>query len=80
MTADGVCGLPLRVEVPAAADAGAVHAVLLVHPDAELRVEVGDEIARADAARRLLDQLEAATPHAPATSNMAAGTRSDGGP
>ena len=80
VTADGVCGLPLRVEVPAAVEAGAVHTVLLVHPDAELRVEVGDEVSRADATRRLLDQLEAATPHAPAASPMAAGTRGDGGP
>ncbi len=62
VVADGVCGLPLRVEVPAGVDAGEVHGMLLLHPDAELMVDVGDEPAQAEAARRLIDELASATP------------------
>ena len=78
VTTDGVCGLPLRVEVPATVDPGEVLGLLLLHPDAELLVDVGDEPMRADAARRLIDQLASATPHAPVVSPGAAGT-GDGG-
>lgn len=78
VTADGVCGLPLRVEVPATVDVGEVHGMLVLHPDAELLVEVGDEVARAEAARRLLDSLASATPGVPAVSRGVAGPP-DGG-
>ena len=71
LTAEGVCGLPLRVEVPPTADA--VHAMLVAHPEAELAVEVGEDSARADLAARLLDQLVAATPQGPARTAPGAG-------
>lgn len=73
VTADGVCGLPLSVEVPAGVEAREVHALLLLHPDVELRVEVGEDIAKADAARRWIDALASATPRAQGA------TRRDGG-
>ncbi len=76
--AEGICGLPLRVEVPAGVDAGDVHRLLLVHPDADLVVDVGEEIAQADAARRWIDQLASATPH-PAGATRAAAQGPDGG-
>jgi len=78
VTAEGVCGLPLRVEVPPTVDVGEVHGMLVLHPDAELLVEVGDEVARAEAARRLIDSLGSATPAVPAVSRGVAGPR-DGG-
>jgi hypothetical protein len=51
--------------------------MLLLHPDGELVVDVGDELARADAARRLIDRLASATPQ-PVVSRGADGT-GDGG-
>jgi len=77
VTVDGVCRLPLRVEVPASVDAVEVLRMLLLHPGAELVVDVGDEPSWAEAARRLIDQLAAATPQ-PQVSRGASGTR-DGG-
>ncbi|MGZ3445714.1 MAG: hypothetical protein ACXWLG_09595 [Myxococcaceae bacterium] len=77
--AEGICGLPLRVEVPAGVDAGDVHRLLLVHPDADLLVDVGEEIARADAARRWIEQLASATPRSAGVTPGASGGR-DGGP
>jgi hypothetical protein len=61
-TAESVCGLPLRVELPAAVDAADVQRLLVLHPGADLAVEVGEDVERADAVRRLLDRLTAATP------------------
>lgn len=78
VTADGICGLPLRVEVPAGVDAGEVHRLLLLHPDADLVVDVGEDIAQADAARRWIDQLASATPR-PAGATPGAGGGRDGG-
>ncbi len=78
VTADGVCGLPLRVEVPAAVAAEELHALLLVHPGADLLVDVGEEIPKADAVRRWIDQLASATPRRPASSGDAPGA-GDGG-
>lgn len=77
--ADGICGLPLRVEVPAGVEAGDVHRLLIAHPDADLLVDVGEEIAQADAARRWIDQLASATPRPSGATRGAAGGR-DGGP
>ena len=65
-----VCGLPVRVEVPADADRGEVQEALLARADSDLLVEVGEDVARADLVRRLLDSLEASTP---------AGHRPEGG-
>lgn len=79
VTPEGVCGLPLRVEVPPAAEAGAVHTLLLVHPGADLLVDVGDEVSQADAARRWIDQLASATPGAGTATRRDAGP-GDGGP
>jgi hypothetical protein len=62
MPADGVCGLPLRIEVPAMVDAADVQRVLLLHPSADVEVEVGDDVGRADAVRRLVERLASATP------------------
>ena len=75
---DAPCGLPVRLEVRADEDAVAVHAALLAHPDADLLIDVGDEAARADAARRLIERLAASTPGAHAAARVEAG-RSDGG-
>ena len=80
VTADGVCGMPLRVEVAAAAEAAEVHTLLLAHPDADLAVDVGGETAQADAARRWIDQLAAATPVSSAGTRTDAGTRDAGRP
>ncbi len=80
LTADGVCGLPLTVEVPAGVEAAEVHALVLVHPDVELRVEVGEDIAKADAARRWIDALASATPRVPGTTHGSPGTRDGGAP
>ena len=80
LTPEGVCGLALRVEVPASADPAAVHAALLAHPDAELRVEVGEDAARASAVRRLVEQLVSATPAGGALLRPASGTRDAGLP
>lgn len=60
--AEGVCGLPLRVEMPVAVDPADVQRLLVVHPGADLVVEVGEDVERADGARRLLERLTAATP------------------
>ena len=79
LPAEGICGLALRVEVPAGVDAGDVHRLLLVHPDADLLVDVGEEIAQADAARRWIDQLASATPRPGGATRGSAGGR-DGGP
>jgi len=57
-----LCGLPVRVEVPAEADRGEVQEALLARADSDLLVEVGEDVARADLVRRLLDSLEASTP------------------
>jgi hypothetical protein len=78
VTADGVCGLPLRVEVPAGVEAAELHTLLLVHPGADLLVDVGEEIAKADAVRRWIDQLASATPRVPATPGDAQGARDAG--
>lgn len=78
--AEGVCGLPLRMEVPEAIDVGQVHGALLIHPDADLLVEVGEDVSRADGARRLLEQLVAATPHGDAPSRDGARRGDGGGP
>jgi len=78
VTADGVCGLPLRVEVPAGVMAEELHALLLVHPGADLLVEVGEEIPKADAVRRWIDQLASATPRGPAAPGATSDAR-DGG-
>ncbi|HEY1904824.1 MAG TPA: hypothetical protein VGG91_02210 [Myxococcaceae bacterium] len=64
-TADGICGLPLRVQVPAGADPEEVQRVLVLQPSADLLVEVGNDVGRADAARRLVDRLTSATPQRP---------------
>jgi hypothetical protein len=79
LPSEGVCGLPLRIELPAGTDAAAVQAALVAHPGAELLVEVGDETARADAAARLLDRLVAATPRATMTERGAAAAQDAGG-
>ena len=79
LTADGVCGLALRIEVPPAADPLAVHAALLTHPNADLLIDVGNDAGRASAARQLIDRLAAATPdarpEAPSTPRADGGTR-----
>jgi len=62
VTADGICGLPLRITVPAGADPEEVERVLVLQPSADLLVEVGSDVGRADAARRLVDRLTSATP------------------
>jgi hypothetical protein len=62
LTAEGVCGLPLRIEVPAEVEPSAVHAALLGHPEADLSVTVGADAGQAQAARRLLEALVATTP------------------
>jgi hypothetical protein len=61
-TAEGVCGLPLRAEMPAAVDPADVQRLLVLHPGADLLVEVGEDVERADGVRRFLDRLTAATP------------------
>ena len=80
VTPDGHCGLPLRLEVPAVAEAAQVHALLLGHPEADLVVEVGAETAQADAARRWIDQLASATPASSAPSRRDAGVQDGGRP
>lgn len=75
VTADGICGLPLRIQVPADADPEEVQRMLLLHPSADLLVEVGNDVGRADAARRLVDRLAAATPQGPARRPADAGSR-----
>jgi hypothetical protein len=57
-----VCGLPVRVEIPPDADRSEVQEALLARADSDLLVEVREDLARADAVRRLLDSLEASTP------------------
>jgi hypothetical protein len=74
-TAEGICSLPIRVEVPASVDAGDVQRLLVLHPAADLAVDVGDEVGRADAVRHLLDRLASATPQGGATSRSDAGVR-----
>ena len=54
LTADGVCGLPLRVEVPPAVDAGRRARGAARASGRRAAGRGGDEVARADAARRLL--------------------------
>jgi hypothetical protein len=61
-TADGICGLPLRIEVPVGAGPDEVQRVLVLQPSADLLVEVGSDVGRADAARRLVDRLASTTP------------------
>ena len=72
MPADGICGLPLRIQVPAAVDAGDVQRALLLHPSADVEVEVGDDVGRADAVRRLVERLASATPQGGASTARAA--------
>ena len=50
-----------------AVDAADVQRLLVLHPGADLVVEVGEDVERADAARRLMDRLTSATPQGGAT-------------
>jgi hypothetical protein len=61
-TSDEVCGLPVRVQLPAEASPADAQQALLGHADADLGVEVGDDAVRAARVARLLDALEATTP------------------
>jgi hypothetical protein len=62
LPAEGICGLPLRIQVPATVDVADVQRALLLHPSADVEVEVGDDVGWADAVRRLVDRLASATP------------------
>lgn len=77
-TAEGVCGLAVRIEVAPTADPAAVHAALLAHSNADLLVDVGNDAGRASAARQLIDRLISATPGGRAESPRPSGL--DGGP
>ena len=77
LTADGVCRLAVRIEVAPTADPVAVHAALLAHPNADLLVDVGNDVERASAARQLIDRLASATPDA--RSEEPPDPRADGG-
>lgn len=56
------CGLPVRVELPPDVDPARVVELLVARPDAELALDVGGDVERAERARRLLDALRQATP------------------
>ncbi|HZW90301.1 MAG TPA: hypothetical protein VFF12_14560 [Myxococcaceae bacterium] len=70
---DGICGLPLRIQVPATVDAADVQRVLLLQPSADVEAEVGEDVGRADAVRRLVEQLVSATPQGGAPAPRGAG-------
>jgi hypothetical protein len=61
-SSDEVCGLPVRIGLAAETPLAEVHRMLLGHTDADLVVEVGEDVGRAASVARLLDGLEAATP------------------
>jgi hypothetical protein len=61
-SSDEVCGLPVRVQVPAEVPLAELQQALLGHADADLLIEVGEDAARAASVARLLDGLEATTP------------------
>jgi len=57
-----VCGLPVRLEVPATVDLDQIREVFLTRADVDLLTDVGDDPALAGAARRWIEALAAATP------------------
>jgi hypothetical protein len=61
-SSDEVCGLPVRIVLAAETPLAEVQEMLLGHADADLVVDVGEDVGRAANAARLLDGLEAATP------------------